>query len=129
MSGIGSKEFIIDAAKCYKDDHGLSATTFGKQVGIEPRRMQKLIQGTAKLRDDEASRISLLVLRIPYDTEANKTDNKKRLKDASDAVGVRGDAKALVQIFREAMGFETDTDATTYIVKDYFRIMLREAVK
>ena len=55
------------------------------------------------------------------------TEPVKKRKDKAEAIGIRGDARALVQAYREANGFKTDTDAATYIVKQFFMKKLMEA--
>ena len=127
---IGSKEFVLEAAKCYIDDQNLTASGFGKKVGIAPRRMQKIIKGDVTMRNDEAMKIALMV-RVPFDKsiedEPQTSPKPTPKKDKAEAIGIRGDARVLVQMYREAKGFKTDTDAATYIVKSFFMNLLKEA--
>lgn len=130
MSEVGSKEFVLEAAKCYISERHMPASTFGKLIGIEPRRMQKIFKGDAKMSDEEATKIALAV-RVPFKAEPReetpKTEKAGTKKNKAEAIGIRGDARVLVQTYREAMGFKTDTDAATYIVKSFFINLFKEA--
>lgn len=117
-----TKEIILTEAMSYMDENDCNATEFANLCGVHPSQMQYYRRGKRKLNDKDAVLIARF-LNIPYKSE-EKTKTRIKSIPSSDAVGIRGDAMALVKIYREVRGFATDTDAATELVKIGFKTLI-----
>lgn len=131
---------IREMLNAYKEANGVSRAEMAREIGLPERRLRSIMTEWRDPSDME----EFIILQwldaqhfdyIPPKTEeASKTMKEVTKKKVSakkstkaEAIGIRGDARVLVQMYREAMGFKTDTDAATYIVKQYFANILKEA--
>lgn len=126
---------IREKLNAYKEANGVSRANMAREIGLPERRLRSIMTEGREPNDME----EFVILQwldaqhfdyIPPKTEeASKTMKKvpARKSTKAEAIGIRGDARVLVQMYREAMGFKTDTDAATYIVKQYFANILKEA--
>lgn len=131
---------IKEKLNAYKEANGTSRANMAREIGLPERRLRSIMT-EGREPDDLEEFIILQWLDAqhfdyipPKTEEASKTMKKSDAKKVpakkntkAEAIGIRGDARVLVQMYREAMGFKTDTDAATYIVKQYFANILKEA--
>ena len=124
-----NKKQLLEGVDLYRHDHDITIAEFARLASIDIRRMQKYCKGDLELKDEDAVKISML-LRLPYEAETKPTKaTKKKIGEVQDVIGVRGDAKLLAQIYKEAMGLETDTEAATLLIIKGFKTILKEAAE
>ena len=137
MSRLGE---ILNA---YREANNEPRAGMARGIGISERRLRGIMTEGREPNDTEAFLIRAWLdaekfdYIPPEDVDTSdeyvvhgeeppqpKTPIKKKPK--AEAIGIRGDARILVQMYRKANGFETDTDAATYIVKSFFMDRLKE---
>ena len=131
---------IRELLNAYKEANNTSRAEMAREIGIPERRLRGIMAEGRKASDTE----EFLILKWLKDEQFDyippeavetvetveeppqpKAPSKKKTK--AEAIGIRGDARVLVQTYREAMGFKTDTDAATYVVKSFFANLIKEA--
>ena len=131
---------IREKLNAYKEVNGTSRASMAREIGLPERRLRSIMTEWRDPTDMEEFIILQWLDAQHFDYIPPKAEEtQKTMKDntpkkaaakkntKTEAIGIRGDARALVQMYREAMGFKTDTDAATYIVKQYFAKIFKEA--
>ena len=133
MSNIGE---LLNA---YKEANSVTRAEMSRSIGLPERRLRGFMTEGRKAEPQE----EYIVLKwleakgfdyVPPKPKAEeppkKSPKKKVAKtegEKSEGVSIRGDAKKLVRLYKEAMGFKTDADAATALVKKGFMSVLKEA--
>lgn len=130
---------IIETLNAYKEANKVSRANMARSIGINERRLRGLMTEGRNITPEEEAKIGAWLISEQFDcvppvkadskTEPvtkRKAPNKGKRANESGAVGIRGDALVLVQVYREAKGFKTDTDAATALVKKGFKAVIAE---
>lgn len=125
---------IVEMLNAYKEANGVTRAEMSRGCGIPERRLRGFMTEGRNPSDAEEFLILKWLESEKFDyvppkakvEEVPKEPPKKKVPKA-EAIGIRGDARVLVQAYREAMGFKTDTDAATALVKKGFMSVLKEA--
>lgn len=121
----------------YREANNASRAGMAREIGISERRLRGIMTEGSEPKDTEAFLIRAWLDAEQFDyippeavetvAEPPQPKAPTKKKNKAEAIGIRGDARVLVQMYREAKGFKTDTDAATYIVKSFFMNLLKEA--
>ena len=120
----------------YKEANGVSRAEMARSIGLKERRLRTIMNEGGYPSEDERAIIMDWLRAEHFDyippekvvqtTQPKPKDGKRKTLKETDAMGIKGDAKALVRAYKEAKGFKTDTDALTHIVNTFFRDLLKE---
>lgn len=130
MSNVG------EMLNAYKEANGVSRVSIADAIGLPQRRVRSIMSEGRTPTEMEEHVIMKWLEKEHFDyvppeavstTTVKTKDAKRKVLKETDAVGIKGDAKALVRAYKEANGFKTDTDALTHIVNSFFMNLLKEA--
>ena len=128
---------IGEMLNAYKEANNVTRAEMAREIGLPERRLRSIMTEGREatnaeefiilkwLKAEQFDYIPPEEVEIAEEPTRPKVPNKKKPK--AEAIGIRGDARVLVQTYREAMGFKTDTDAATDLVKRGFISILKEA--
>lgn len=128
---------VATLLNAYKEANNATRASMAREIDIAERRLRGIMTEGKNPTDLEEFIIREWLKKEGFDYVPPKVDEttekpaqpkaSAKGKSKAEAIGIRGDARVLVQMYREAMGFKTDTDAATHIVKEYITNLLREA--
>jgi hypothetical protein len=133
MSNIG------EMLNAYQKKTDCTRAEIARRTGVPERRLRAIMaEGREPIQQEEVFLTSWLKsVGFSYVPQEEATEDvpkaspkKKAAKtegEKSEGVSIRGDAKKLVRLYKEAMGFKTDADAATALVKKGFMSVLKEA--
>jgi len=128
---------IREILNAYKEANEVSRAEMARSIGVPERRLRGIMAEGRTARPEDAKKITewLKEERFdyvpPFAEEPPKKASKKKSKKASDTaegVSVRGDAKVLVQMYRETAGLKYDADAASVLIKKGFKTVMKEGL-
>lgn len=130
---------IVEMLNAYQEANKATRASMARSIGIEERGLRGIMTEGRNITPEEEAKIRAWLISEQFDyippvkadskaepVTKHKVPNKGKKANESGAIGIRGDAKVLVQFYREAKGFKTDTDAATALVKKGFKAVIAE---
>ena len=121
----------------YQEASGRTRAEMAREIGLPERRLRGFMKENRKPENFEEFVIRewLETQNFDYippkavvskDSTSSKPKPAKKTIKETDAIGIKGDAKVLVRLYKEWKGYKTDTDAATELIKKGFMSLMKE---